>query len=311
MQNGVGLLRIDLRIIGERFAVDIDGFNPFNRNDVPSELLADVQLTLVQNQKLKISFQNQPDKYFDALHILSEGHVRCLGLAILLAKNIKEQVPLLIFDDPVNAIDDDHRESIRRTLFEDAYFAEKQIILTCHGEEFFKDIQNLLPTEVVRNSTLLSFLPRLGEQHIRVDFNCAPRNYILAANGHIQRNEIREALSKSRQALEALTKGKVWKYVNRYGDGNLSIKLRSSTAPIELRNLTDQLRNKIKKTDFADPNKAAVYDPIDSLLGINGECREWRYLNKGTHEENDRAEFDRGIVLAIITALTHIDEALA
>ena len=286
-------------------------YNSFNRNDVPSELLAEVQLPLLQNQKLKISFQNQPDKYFDALHILSEGHVRCLGLAILLAKNIKEQVPLLIFDDPVNAIDDDHRESIRRTLFEDAYFAEKQIILTCHGEEFFKDIQNLLPTEVVRNSTLLSFLPRLGEQHIRVDFNCAPRNYILAANGHIQRNEIREALSKSRQALEALTKGKVWKYVNRYGDGNLSIKLRSSTAPIELRNLTDQLRNKIKKTDFADPNKAAVYDPIDSLLGINGECREWRYLNKGTHEENDRAEFDRGIVLAIITALTHIDEALA
>jgi recombinational DNA repair ATPase RecF len=289
----------------------VELYNAFNRNDAQTELLAIARLPLAQNQRLSISFQNQPGKFFDALHILSEGHVRCLGLAILLAKNLKEQAPVLIFDDPVNAIDDDHRESIRRTLFEDQYFMAKQIILTCHGEEFFKDIQNLLSVEDVRSSKLMSFLPRLGEQHIRVDFNCAPRNYILAATNHIERNEVREALSKSRQALEALTKGKVWNYVNRFGDGNLSIKLRSSSAPIELRNLTDQLRSKIHKPDFADPNKNAIYDPINSLLGINGDCREWRYLNKGTHEENDRAEFDRGTVTAIVAALVNLDEALA
>jgi hypothetical protein len=206
----------------------VELYNAFNRNDEQTELLAIARLPLAQNQRLSISFQNQPGKFFDALHILSEGHVRCLGLAILLAKNLKEKAPVLIFDDPVNAIDDDHRESIRRTLFEDQYFMEKQIILTCHGEEFFKDIQNLLSVEDVRSSKLMSFLPRIGEQHIRVDFNCAPRNYILAATNHIERNEVREALSKSRQALEALTKGKVWDYVNRFGDGNLSIKLRSS-----------------------------------------------------------------------------------
>jgi len=286
-------------------------YNAFNRNDAQTELLAVVRLPVAQNQRLSISFQNQPEKFFDALHILSEGHVRCLGLAILLAKNLKEQAPVLIFDDPVNAIDDDHRESIRRTLFEDQYFMAKQIILTCHGEEFFKDIQNLLSVEDMRSSKLMSFLPRLGEQHIRVDFNCAPRNYILAATNHLERNEVREALSKSRQALEVLTKGKVWKYVNRFGDGNLSIKLRSSSTPIELRNLTDQLRSKIHKPDFADPNKNAIYDPINSLLGINGDCREWRYLNKGTHEENDRAEFDRAIVTAIVAALVNLDEAFS
>ncbi len=54
-----------------------------------------------------------------------------------------------------------------------------------------------------------------------------------------------------------------------------------------------------------------VYEPINSLLGINGNCREWRYLNKGTHEENDRAEFDRGTVSAIIATLVNLDEALA
>jgi recombinational DNA repair ATPase RecF len=288
----------------------VELYNAFNRNDVDTELLANVRLPLAQNQHLKISFKNQPDKFYDALHILSEGHVRCLGLAILLAKNLKEQAPVLIFDDPVNAIDDDHRESIRRTLFEDKYFMGKQIILTCHGEEFFKDIQNLLPVKEVSCSKLLSFLPRLGEQHIRVDFHCAPRNYILAAREHLNRHEIRDALAKSRQALEALTKGKVWRYVSKHGDGNLSLKLRSASSPIELRGLTEQLRSKINKADFTDLNKAGVFDPIDLLLNRNGESREWRYLNKGTHEENERGEFDRQTVELIITSLEQIDAAI-
>jgi len=288
-----------------------DLYNAFNRNDSVKDLLAEVRLPLAQNQRMIISFQNDPERFHDALHVLSEGHIRCLGLAILLAKNIKEDSPVLIFDDPVNAIDDDHRESIRKTLFEDQYFAEKQILLTCHGEEFYKDIFNLLPAQTASQSRAFTFLPQLDESHIRVDFNSSPRNYILAARAHIDRNEIRDALTKSRQALESLAKGKVWRYVNRHGDGNLSIKLRAAKAPIELRNLAEQLKIKIAKVDFADPNKNSVFDPLETILGLNGDSREWRYLNKGTHEEIDRAEFDRHTVEEIISALEHIDAALA
>jgi hypothetical protein len=210
----------------------------------------------------------------------------------------------------VNAIDDDHRESIRRTLFEDQYFNNKQIILTCHGEEFFKDIQNLLPAKEVRESQILAFLPRFDEAHIQVDFNCAPRNYVVGALEHVAKNEIRYALSKCRQALEALTKGKVWQYVNKHGDGNLSIKLRSAKSPIGLRQLTDQLKSKISKGDFADVDKNNVVVPIQSLLGLNGDSREWRYLNKGTHEEEDRAEFDRQTVIAIVSSIEELDQVL-
>ena len=229
----------------------VELYNAFNRNDLPSEKLAKVRLPLLQNQRLQISFQTDAIRFFDALHVLSEGHIRCMGLAILLAKNIQENCPVLIFDDPVNAIDDDHRESIRRTLFEDTFFVDKQIILTCHGEEFFKDIQNLLTTERASQSKAFTFLPRLDESHIRVDFNCAPRNYIISAKSHLDYIEIREALSKARQALESLAKNKLWPYVNKHGDGNLSIKLRSATAPIELRNLTEQLKSKIAKVALA------------------------------------------------------------
>jgi len=285
-------------------------YNAFNRNDAENEKFAFVRLPIQQNQRLEIAFKNNPTSFFDALHILSEGHIRCIGLAILTAKNIKENCPFLIFDDPVNAIDDDHRESIRRTLFEDAFFNDKQIILACHGEEFFKDIQNLLPAEKANQSKIVSFLPKIGDTHLRIDLNCSSRNYVITARAHYDRSEIRDALGKSRQALESLTKGKVWRYVNKYGDGNLSIKLRSATAPIELRNLTEQLKSKITKADFSDGNKAAILNPIESLLGVSGESREWRYLNKGTHEETERAEFDRQTVNQIVTALEQLDTAL-
>ncbi|TIH12446.1 chromosome segregation protein SMC [Marinifilum sp. JC120] len=285
-------------------------YNAFNRNDAANERLAEVYLPLAQNQRLEISFENDPLKRFDALHVLSEGHIRCLGLAILMAKNLKENCPLLIFDDPVNAIDDDHKEAIRRTLFEDDFFSEKQIILACHGDEFFKDIQNLLPRKIVSQAKLFSFLPRLGEQHIRVDFHCRPRNYVVAAIDSLDRGEIRNALAKSRQALESLTKYKIWKYVNDYGDGNLSIKMRSAASPIELRNLAEQLRSKIAKGNFGDSNKLNVLTPLDTLLDMNGNSREWRYLNKGTHDEADRAEFDRSTVIKIVSMIEALDSAL-
>ncbi len=288
----------------------VELYNAFNRTDAQHEQLAAVRLPLGQNQRLEISFKNESENFVDALHILSEGHIRCIGLAILTAKNIKENCPLLVFDDPVNAIDDDHRESIRRALFEDHFFESTQIILACHGEEFLKDIQNLLSPERARQSKVISFLPKINKSHIHVDFHCAPRNYIVASRSHLEKGEIRDSLDKSRKALESLAKVKVWRYVNKHGDGNLSIKLRSITAPIELRNLTEQLKTKISEAGFSDRNKENVLRPLETLLGINGNSREWRYLNKGTHEETDRAEFDRHTVSEIVAALEQLDAAL-
>ncbi|WP_419778272.1 AAA family ATPase [Maridesulfovibrio sp.] len=301
---------LPIRLVADLGVSVVALYNAFNRNDAANERLEEVHLPLAQNQRLEISFENDPLTNFDALHVLSEGHIRCLGLAILMAKNLKENCPLLIFDDPVNAIDDDHKDAIRRTLFEDDFFSEKQIILACHGDEFFKDIQNLLPRKTVSQAKLFSFLPRLGEQHIRVDFHCRPRNYVVAAIDSLDRGEIRNALAKSRQALESLTKYKIWKYVNDYGDGNLSIKMRSATSPIELRNLTEQLRSKIANGNFGDSNKLKVLTPLETLLGMSGNSREWRYLNKGTHEESNRAEFDRGTVAMIVSMVDALDSVL-
>lgn len=285
-------------------------YNAFNRNDGIHYQLADIKLPIKQNQRMEITFANNPDNYFDALHVLSEGHIRCLGLAILTAKNIKEGCPFFIFDDPVNAIDDDHRESIRKTIYEDTYFQDKQIILTCHGEEFFKDIQNQLPVKQAKAVKTISFLPNNTGYNISVDHNCLPRNYIVAAQNHIEKNEIRDALDKSRKALETLTCDKLWPYLNKNGGDSLSIRLRSATEPIPLRTLTEQLKSRIGNNKISAPNKDSVLDALELILGINGNSKEWRYLNKGTHEEANRTEFDRQTVIGIVMALEQIDEAV-
>jgi hypothetical protein len=98
-------------------------------------------------------------------------------------------------------------------------------------------------------------------------------------------------------------------YVSQFGDGNLSLKFLIASSPIELRGLAEQLRSKIAKADFSDPNKANVYEPIVQLLNLSGDSREWSYLNNGTHEENDRAEFARQTVALIIRSLEQIDAA--
>jgi ABC-type cobalamin/Fe3+-siderophores transport system ATPase subunit len=71
---------------------------------------------LTSGERIEISFRTNSSQRFDALQVLSEGHIRCLGLAMLIAKNIKLNCPFLLFDDPVNAIDHDHRDAIRRVL---------------------------------------------------------------------------------------------------------------------------------------------------------------------------------------------------
>ncbi|TGL86704.1 chromosome segregation protein SMC [Leptospira congkakensis] len=286
-----------------------DIYNSFNRQDPENDKIGSIRLPLEKNEKIEIAFNSNLDLYYDALHILSEGHIRCLGLSILLAKNVKEKNPILIFDDPVNAIDDEHRDAIRRTLYEDVYFENTQIILTTHGEEFFKDVHNLIGSEATKKSKSYVFLPHKGDNKIIVDSSPTPRNYILVARERLEKQEIRETLANSRRGLEFITL-EIWKLLNKHGDGNLSLKLRYPKSPPELRNVTEQLRSKANKETFHFSNKQKLIESLDKLLGISGESKEWKYLNKGTHEESDRSEFEVSTVKTIVESLEQLEIAI-
>lgn len=290
-------------------------YNAFNRYDERDELIEKINLPLAQDDKLLISFQTSPEKQHDALHVLSEGHIRCLGLAILLAKNIKNNCPFIVFDDPVNSIDDEHRMAIRETLFKDDFFKSKQVILACHGEEFFKDIHQLIGAEATKKTESYIFLPQSGENHIQVTSTHRSKNYILAASNLYSQAEYRDALMSSRRALESVC-DKSWWHYSKYchkDDGNISIAKQSPKAPLNLMALAQNICSKIKSSKADIPNKAEIIVGFDLLLGIgkNGNKLYWEYLNKGTHQEDDRGEFDHNIIREIIKALETIDAALA
>jgi hypothetical protein len=61
-------------------------YNEINKNDHLSERLKSLSLPTATGGKIEIEFEN--GQKCDALQVLSEGHIRCLGLAILLSKII-------------------------------------------------------------------------------------------------------------------------------------------------------------------------------------------------------------------------------
>lgn len=289
----------------------VEIYNAFNRNDADNEKLASIRLPLSRNQRLEISLRKAPEEFFDALHILSEGHVRCIGLAILTAKNLKEDCPLLIFDDPVNAIDDEHRKAIRETLFLEDYFSGKQLIIAIHGEEFFNRTHQIIGKEAAKNARSYLFSAREG-QHLRINSLNRPKNYVLAARELYETAEYRDSLMSARRALEQLAEA-VWFHYGRHCDKSdkpISVARRSPSQPWDLRYLADNLKSKINKSKAEIPGKADLVESLQVLLGSDAQQPPWTYLNKGTHDETDLPEFEQNVVDQIITALETIDNAL-
>jgi DNA sulfur modification protein DndD len=111
-----------------------------------------------ENYRIKI---HQADGIsLDAFAVLSEGHLRALGLALLLAMAEKNKFPLIVFDDVVNAIDSDHRSNIIDLFFADTYLRRTQMIITTHDRLFWERfciIADRHPQADQHSSSILSY----------------------------------------------------------------------------------------------------------------------------------------------------------
>lgn len=301
-----GLPALLLRGLGQQAR---DLYNSFNRDDPPADLLHALWLPLAENGKIEIEFAAEPGVRYDALVVLSEGHIKCLGLAILLAKNIEQRCPIVVFDDVVNAIDDEHRNGIWRTFFEDNLLDGKQIILTSHAEEFLHRIQQELGANRAQLIKAYKFLPHEGEHHLRVDSDPPTKNYVLLAQASLAADEKRDALRHSRPAIESLT-DRLWTWLGRRGNGRLEIRLDGPRAKWELNNKCMKLRGAFARFPDQTPAIVAVLAALDELMGINGGAIEWGYLNGGSHDAQRDHEFDRATVRRIVGAVTALDASL-
>lgn len=284
-------------------------YNAFNRADSPGDLLHALWLPVAENGKIEVEFAGEPGVRYDALIVFSEGHIKCLGLAILLAKNIAQGCPVVIFDDVVNAIDDDHRDGIWRTFFEDRLLDGKQIILTSHAEEFLHRIQQELGVRRAAAIKRYKFLPHEGDHELRVDSTPPTKNYVLLSQQALEADEKREALRQARPALESLT-DRLWTWLGRRADGRIDIKLSGPRSPWELNNKCSKLRSAVDRIAAQHAGAPQAVAALAALLNINGASIEWGYLNSGVHDAQRDHEFDRATVRTIVESITALDGAL-
>ncbi len=284
-------------------------YNAFNRDDPPGDLLHAMWLPVAENGKIEVEFACEPGVRYDALIVFSEGHIKCLGLSILLAKNIAQGCPVVIFDDVVNAIDDEHRDGIWRTFFEDGLLDGKQIILTSHAEEFLHRIQQELGARRAATIKRYKFLPHQGEHELRVDSDPPTKNYVLLAQQAFEAEEKREALRQARPALESLT-DRLWTWLGRRADGRIDIKLGGPRVPWELNNKCSKLRSAVQKIAAQNAGATQAVDALTALLNVSGTSIEWSYLNSGTHDSQRDHEFDRATVRRIVESVMALDDAL-
>ncbi|ERZ01096.1 hypothetical protein Q022_02238 [Pseudomonas aeruginosa BWHPSA009] len=112
-------------------------YRAINNHDDDHEQIASLSFDR-QADSYRIKITNVDGSLLDAFTVLSEGHLRALGLSILLAMAEKNNFPLIVFDDVVNAIDSDHRSNIIDLFFSDAYLRRIQMVVTTHDRLFWE-----------------------------------------------------------------------------------------------------------------------------------------------------------------------------
>ena len=124
----------------------------------------------------------------------------------------------------------------------------------------------------------------------------------------MDRFDPRDALSHSRKALEMLSR-RSWKWLESHRIGDMAVSLDGPEREPQLRALCESLRAKLLRgtPTFVHASKQPLLDRLEEILGIPAQNLVWTLLNKGTHEEADRDDFDREHVETVIGALTAID----
>lgn len=277
----------------------VDYYNVINRGDADFEMLSDINLPFGDSKKLTITFKDGSRS--DALQVLSEGHIKILGLSILLAKAIKDNLNFIIFDDIVNAIDDEHRNGVADLIMNHEDFLDKQIILSTHGEQFVLNLKDKLgSSRTSKDAIIYKFLPAdsLQERGIIVEYSDA-RTPIEAAEKKYEENELKDAASKCRQAMESVSYN-LWNKMSNAGE--ISVSMRSPKSMPDLASVVDALKKKTKKIQGME-NIAINLEEIRKQSN-------WRVLNKGTHFEDDQSEFERTDVKNVLNILKALDDSV-
>lgn len=273
-------------------------YNYINYGDAEFEQIKKLDLPLVANEKINVTMCDNMTQ--DALQILSEGHVKILGLSILLAKSVVEKVPFIIFDDIVNAIDDDHRTGVASLLTTHDDFNSIQMILTCHGELFVTTLESLVNKRDKVERYMFLPADTLNERGAVIKYQDSTIP-LYEARKNYEDNKLKASAAKCRQAVECIA-GRLWAQITKINQDGISVPLRSLKNGPDLYNVISGLIGATK------PGKINGCDDLHDDLGKLQKMRIWNLLNKGTHEQENLPEFSRQEVLELLNLIEKINE---
>ncbi len=274
-------------------------YNTINAHDPEFELLDSLTLPAKTGAKIKIKFKAD-SRTHEALYILSEGHIKVLGLSILLAKAINENLRFLIFDDIVNAIDDDHRSGIADLLICHNDLKDRQYILTCHGETFINKLEHKLGTSLAgKHVKSYRFIPvdTVTKRGVQVSIGNS-KHYLLKAYESLKKNDLKDSATDCRRAVESISY-QLWKKLNKRLKVNLKVTMRAPGVQPDLATVVDSLIKELKKI-------SGVEDLIKNLSSLKTKY-SWSLLNKGVHENERQPEFERKDISELITLVQTIE----
>tara|TARA_R110001583_G_C5668839_1_gene410505 strand:+ start:987 stop:3590 length:2604 start_codon:yes stop_codon:yes gene_type:complete len=266
-------------------------YNSINSHPYDYETLKSLSLPTKPEGQITISYLDGTKA--DALNVLSEGHLKCLGLSILLAKNIKDKQNVLVFDDVVNAIDDEHRKGVRDTLFHNANLKDHQLIITTHASDFLKYMENMVDN-YRENAIRYDFCNKTDGRKITLK-NANPSNTIIKARQYLENNDSADCLMQIRRTLEFLSPV-IWKKIaNKQYNSAMSLMFHSPNLAPNLNNYLSSLNKKlyelIKKSNAV--HFIRHQEILEEILNLNDQHKIVNhYLNKGTHYEELEEEFD-------------------
>ncbi|WP_020586360.1 AAA family ATPase [Desulfobacter curvatus] len=275
-------------------------YNIINAHDPEFELLDSLALPAKAGAKFEIKFKAD-SRIHDALYILSEGHIKVLGLSILLAKAINENLGFLIFDDIVNAIDDDHRSGIADLLIGHSELKNRQYILTCHGETFINKLEHKLGASLAgKHVKSYRFIPAdtVSTRGVQVSIGNS-KHYLLKANESFKQNDLKDSATDCRRAVESISY-QLWKKLDKRLKINLKVTMRAPGVQPDLASVADSLIKELGKVNGLEK----LHEKFSSLKAKY----PWSLLNKGVHEDENQPEFERKDISELITLLQSIEE---
>jgi hypothetical protein len=79
-------------------------------------------------------------KLRDVVAVFSQSQLHCLGLALFLARSVKEQVGFIVLDDPVISSDEDYRAFFNAMVLEELMKIGMQVIVLTQDQRTWKDL---------------------------------------------------------------------------------------------------------------------------------------------------------------------------